>query len=374
MYRLFLLAFAAMIATPLQSQDTLLAQLRGRRDSVLLAWREAQTLADLADSLERERATAGADTIAVGGLLIIANRSPLPLRAAAERAWPVVDSLYGPLAAELTQHPFIIRAVDPDTAVRRAVLHVGVELPWDLDIATTTAVLLTTVTPPRADRALDEWLGGPLRPTSLPDDERRAVFVQLVTAPSEAVRRCFLGDITRCRDVLQLSDSGDLVERWYVTPAEREVLVTRWSSYFERGATAASLQRCRQHHDDACTALLRSLPLATLPPLARIARLTLLREALHAGDDGRRQAVEEGGRAGQTDGQGVEHDRALEHADGREQGGDHPHDRSHPVDRDAEQGGPVGVLGRRLDRLAEVRELEEGTQAHGDGHHEDDRE
>ena len=283
MYRLFLLAFAAMIATPLQSQDTLLAQLRGRRDSVLLAWREAQTLADLADSLERERATAGADTIAVGGLLIIANRSPLPLRAAAERAWPVVDSLYGPLAAELTQHPFIIRAVDPDTAVRRAVLHVGVELPWDLDIATTTAVLLTTVTPPRADRALDEWLGGPLRPTSLPDDERRAVFVQLVTAPSEAVRRCFLGDITRCRDVLQLSDSGDLVERWYVTPAEREVLVTRWSSYFERGATAASLQRCRQHHDDACTALLRSLPLATLPPLARIARLTLLREALHAG-------------------------------------------------------------------------------------------
>src|SRR3989442_10464476 len=39
-------------------------------------------------------------------------------------------------------------AVDPDTAVRRTVLHVGVEVPWDLDVRATTMVLLTTVTAP----------------------------------------------------------------------------------------------------------------------------------------------------------------------------------------------------------------------------------
>ena len=35
------------------------------------------------------------DTIAVGALRIVTDPSPLPVRAAAERAWPVLDSLYG---------------------------------------------------------------------------------------------------------------------------------------------------------------------------------------------------------------------------------------------------------------------------------------
>lgn len=276
---------ASLLAAPLCGQDTLMARLRIRADSLLRTWREAQRLADLADSLERERATAGNDTIAVGGLRIIANPSPLPLRHAAERAWPAIDSLYGTVATELAQRPFIFRAVDPDTAVHRTVLHVGLELPWDLDVAATTRMLLTTVTAPRFDPALAEWLGASLRPALRPRDEQTAVFLQLVTAPSEAVRACFLGDIGRCKDVLQLDDSTGLLERWYVTPAEREALVTgAFTFYFERGATAPSLQRCREHRDDACTALLQSLPPGSLPrPLAHAARLLLVREALRAG-------------------------------------------------------------------------------------------
>jgi len=282
---LALVSALSVLTAPLQSQDSLVARERRRADSLLSTWREAQRLADVADSLERVRATAGSDTIAVGGLRIIVNPSPLPLREAAERAWPVIDSLYGSAAEDLPRYPYIFRAVDPDSGVRRAVLHVGVEVPWDLDLRAMSMVLLTTVTPPDFDAALADWLGAALRPALRPQDERAAVFVQLVTAPSEAVRNCFLGDIARCKDVLQVGDSTGLLERLYATPAEREALVTgSFGYYFASGATAPSLQRCRQHRDDACSALLQSLPPGSLPgPLAPAARVLLVREALGAG-------------------------------------------------------------------------------------------
>ncbi len=280
-----LVVAASLLASPLRSQDSLMVRLRRQADSLLGTWREAQLLADVADSLEQVRATAGSDTIAVGGLRIVVNPSPLPWRQAAELAWPVIDSLYGSAAADLPQHPYIFRAVDPDSSVRRTVLHVGVELPWDLDVRASTNVLLTTVIAPSFDAALADWLGAALRPTLRPQDERAVGFVLLFTAPSEAVRRCFLGDIARCKDVLQAGDSTGLLQRWYVTPGEREALVIESFEFvFARGATAPTLQRCRQHHDDACTALLQSLPPGTLPPpLARSARILLVREALRAG-------------------------------------------------------------------------------------------
>jgi hypothetical protein len=276
---------ASLLASPLRGQESLMVRLRIRTDSLLRSWREAQMLADVADSLERVRATAGSDTIAVGSLRIIANPSPLPLREAAERAWPAIDSLYGSAAADLGRRPFIIRAVDPDTGVRRPVLHVGLELPWDLDVRATTRMLLTTVTAPQFDAALADWLGASLRPALHPQEEQTAIFVQLVTAPSEAVRGCFFGDIARCKDVLELTDATDWLERWYVTPAEREALVTgSFADYFARGATAPTLQKCRQHRDDSCTALLQSLPAGSLPrPLGQAARVSLVREALRAG-------------------------------------------------------------------------------------------
>lgn len=279
------LVAAALVATPLLSQDSVIQRMQSRADSLLRSWREAQRLADVADSLEHVRATAGSDTIAVGSLRIIVNRSPLPLREAAARAWPAIDSLYGSVAVELAEHPYIFRAVDPDTNVRRDPLHVGLEVPWDLDVSATTSLLLRTVTAPRFDRALADWLGTGLRPTDGSRADGGAVFLQLVTAPSQAVRNCFLGAIPQCEDVLQVNDSAGLLERWYVTPAEREALVTGWfTDYFARGGTAASLERCRQHDDDACTDLLRSLPRGTLPrPLSAEARLLLLREALRAG-------------------------------------------------------------------------------------------
>src|SRR5262245_26848445 len=141
---LALILAGVLLGGPLSAQDSMVAQLQRRSDSLLARWQQADRLANVADSLERERSVAGNNTIAVGALRIITNRSPLPLRNAAERAWPVLDSLYGTVALELSAHPYIIRGVDPDTSARRAPLHVGLEVPWDLDLRATTLLLLNT--------------------------------------------------------------------------------------------------------------------------------------------------------------------------------------------------------------------------------------
>jgi hypothetical protein len=295
--------FFFILAPSARGQDTLIARLKHRADSLLITWRQAQGLADLADSLERERATAGRDTVAFGALRIIANPSPLPLREAAERAWPFIDTLFGNAAAALVDRPYLIRAADPDPAVRRIVLHVGHELPWDLDLRSTTTMLLTNIPMPPLDARLADWLGGPLRPTQRPQEDAAVVYLQLVTAPSTAVRQCFLGDIARCRQVLQLGDTAGLLEQWYSTPQEREWLVTSgFANYFNQRATAAAYGRCAAHRDADCTALLRALPAGTLPrPLAHAARALLLRETLRSGgrDAYRRLAADSTGAVGE---------------------------------------------------------------------------
>jgi hypothetical protein len=280
-----LLLLLCVWGSTLRAQDTLVERLRTRADSLVRTWRQAQRIADVADSLERERATAGRDTIAVGALRIMANPSPLPWREAAAVAWPVIDSLYGSMAADLAQRPYVIHAVDPDSSERRAVLHVGLEVPWDLDVRSTTITLLTTVPVAPPDSALGNWLGGPLRPSLRPRAEREEVYLQLVTAPSQAARSCFLGVVARCVDALGLGDSSAVMERWYPTPDERRALVIQWFTlFFNHGASAGAFRACIARSDAACSGLLRSLPAGTLPkPLALAARATLVREALRRG-------------------------------------------------------------------------------------------
>src|SRR6266702_3785244 len=215
--------FLWMLVPQAWAQDTVVMRLRSSADSLLRAWREAQALANVADSLERERATADRDTIAVGYLRIMANRSPLPLRKAAERAWPAIDSLYGNAAADLIQYPYIIRAVDPDTTVGRSVFHVGLEVPWDLDLRSTTTLLLANVPVAPIDRPLADWLGAPLRPSLDPAEERRAVYLQLVTAPSQAVRACLLGELARWyRRAPTRRRSGRALQKDRLAPLVRE--------------------------------------------------------------------------------------------------------------------------------------------------------
>ncbi len=272
-------------SSPLSAQDSTLGRLRHRADSLAREWRQANAVADLVDSLERERATSWKDTISVGALRIVANPSPLPLREAAARAWPVLDSLYGSEAQHLAQWPVIIQAYDPDTTVQRPAHHVGMQVPWNMGAAALTLMLLANAPMPDPDRPLREWLNGPVRPSWRTAEDRSAVYVQLVTAPSQTVRDCFLGHLEGCEAALEIGASPATLEALYPSAAERRSLLTQsFADFFNHGATSAAFHFCVTGSDSACTGLLRSLPRGVLPhPLGADARFTLVHLALRLG-------------------------------------------------------------------------------------------
>src|SRR5438477_10795 len=142
----------------------------------------------------------------------------------------------------------------------------------------------------RADSLLREWR----RANALADmvdslnQTRAAVYVQLVTAPSQAARSCFLGVISDCRNALALGESPDPLQQWYPSAGERRALVFRsfaeYFGYSDHGARKPALQSCGAGSDSACTELLRSLPPGALPrPLTYDARAALAHIALRLG-------------------------------------------------------------------------------------------
>src|SRR5258708_23948808 len=100
------------LCAPLAGQ---IPKLRARADSLLVEWQQAKQFADLQDSLRLARERGGRDTIRVGALVYLVNRSPLPLAQAAAIAWPQIERFYGPPSHAFAQRPFLIQAVDPDT-------------------------------------------------------------------------------------------------------------------------------------------------------------------------------------------------------------------------------------------------------------------
>src|SRR5437773_1820033 len=276
----------ALVAGRLAGQSV--ERLQARADSLLREWRRANALADMVDSLNRTRAAGGTDTISVGALRIVTHPSPARLREAAARAWPVIDSLYGSEAQQLEQRPFFIAPYDPDTTSPKPTLRGAIQVPWDKDVASLATMLLTTVPIGRPDAALQNWLGGPVVPIVHPVQARAAVYVQLVTAPSQVARNCFLGVMNDCRNALTLAQSRDTLEQWYPSAAEQRALVFKsfaeFLTFSDHGAHKPALQSCRAGSDSACSELLRSLPPGALPrPLTYDARAALVQIALRLG-------------------------------------------------------------------------------------------
>ena len=269
-----------LLGAPLNGQ---IPALRARADSLLTEWQQARHFADVQDSLRLAGERGGRDTIRVGALVYLVNRSPLPLRQAAAIAWPQLERFYGPAAQAFAQHPFLIQAVDPDTNVDISPGQ-AIKIVWNTEVAPLSRALVAMADLGSLDTSLRDWLGGAVVARFDSGPAHAAVYVQLVTAPSRAVQRCYGGDRNACSDALSLSDMTDPTVQWYGPGEQRELVATQYGDFLNRTGHAQALHSCEEGSDESCLELLRSLaPGALIRPLDYQARLTLLETAVRLG-------------------------------------------------------------------------------------------
>lgn len=260
--------------------------LRAKADSLLTEWRQAKQLADVQDSLRLAGERGGRDTIRAGALTYLVNRSPLPLAQAAAIAWPQVERFYGPAAQAFAQHPFLIQAVDPDT---NADVPPGqaIKILWNTDVAPLARALVAMADLSYLDSGLRDWLGGVVVARFDSGPGHAEVYVQLVTAPSQAAQRCYRGDLGACRDALSVNDMTDPASLWYARAERRALVVTQYGDFLRRSGHGQAVRSCELGSDESCLELLRSLaPGALIQPLDYQARLTLLETAVRIGGAG----------------------------------------------------------------------------------------
>jgi hypothetical protein len=271
-------AVVLTLCAPLAGQ---IPKLRARADSLLVEWQQAKQFADLQDSLRLGRERGGRDTIRAGALTYLVNRSPLPLAQAAAIAWPQVERFYGPAAQAFAQRPFLIQAVDPDTnedvPPGRAI-----KILWNTDVPPLARALVAMADLGQLDPGLRDWLGGVVVPRFDSGPGHEAVYVQLVTAPSQAAQRCYRGDRAACRDALSLSAMTDPASQWYGPVERRALVVTQYGDFLRRSGHSQTVRSCEQGSDESCLELLRSLG-TLIPPLDYQARLTFLETAVRVG-------------------------------------------------------------------------------------------
>jgi hypothetical protein len=272
-----LAAALLLTGTPLPAQ---IPALRARADTLLAEWRQAKAFADLQDSLRVASERGGRDTVRAGALTYLVNRSPLPLAQAAAIAWPQVERFYGPAAQAFAQRPLLIQAVDPDTA-EPVPQSQAIKIPWNADVQSLARALVVLADLGPLDTGLREWLGGPVVARFDSGPGHAAVYVQLVTAPSSAVRRCYSGEHGACGDALSLSVLTDPATQWYGPEERRALVATQYAELLNRTVHVQGFHACTQGSDSACLELLRSVSLGQ--PLDYQARLTLLETAVRLG-------------------------------------------------------------------------------------------
>jgi hypothetical protein len=276
------LATLAALALPARVAAQDAATLQRRVDRLAVLRHEATAARARADSMRRQRL----DTVRAGHLVVLTLPGEAPLvRQAAPIAWMALDSLFGDDARHLATHPMLfwimtrpVRYVGPDAARAQAVTAAD-DATAD-DVANQLVRGGATAMRSRTDTALANWLGPLLLPPTHADAERARIYVELVTAPSATVRRCYAGNVYACRAALGLVE-GDRVTLWY-DAAEWRAMVRR-ATQLERVTARAAVEACLTGQSDAaCLDIVHALP-GTDPPLSAEARHSLTRVAFTAG-------------------------------------------------------------------------------------------
>lgn len=254
-----------LVATPLAAQERgELERLQRKADSLARLWAEADALATLADSLAQAPVVPPTDTLRVGGLLLITNHTPLPLRDAAALAWPAIDSLYGSAAARLERTPYYVQAYDPDS-IGRVPRRWGTQIPWDKTVKETADLLMLYVPMPPADQPYQKWAGDNLRPSLRGwQVDLQETYVALVTSHYAIGRECFEGRIDRCRTLLGLDSLPDPL-RLFPTLAERQKVARFLYAAYDQAGLRADVIPCLAGSDSSCQAALARLRPNELP-------------------------------------------------------------------------------------------------------------
>ncbi|PYO92032.1 MAG: hypothetical protein DMD62_14225 [Gemmatimonadetes bacterium] len=278
-----LLSTALLVAT---IQDP--AALQRRLAQVDALRHRASVVAARGDSARQEQL----DTIRAGALVILARRLDADrVRRGAEIAWRQLDSLYGDEAATLAARPMMFWFVQRDghplpVYVTEYQPVLGDSSSTAADIARQLISGAATVLRQNADTALADWFGPLLFPMSPSPAEVARIYVELVTAPSAAVRRCYQSppDAASCRAALGLLDGGDRVTLWFDAD-ERRALVAKMSAMDRAGQRAESDACLLGQSDENCIAVLHAASYLE-PPLSVEARHSFARAALLAGGRG----------------------------------------------------------------------------------------
>ncbi len=263
------------------------------------------TLRRLIDVREaRRQAISVVDTMRYSGLVVVTRGSkPAALGLALPLAWQRLVSRYGdrtggaPVAIEIEagEGPQLsvltfrtaAAAADRSGPVRGNLVRLAAIGPDSL--AEAIAAVAGRTFWAGTDPVLQGWRESADPVWTVREVNLEALYEQMVTSSWTIPRRCFLGDIASCRDLLALDPTNHVLLASY-TPEERELMVGRVASYALSRVPSDKIGACMTRHDAARCAevLVGAFPAPWSPrgALAPPGRQALLALALEVGGAG----------------------------------------------------------------------------------------
>ena len=263
---------ASMMPAIVTAQDT--TALVQRLHQLELLRHAAVVAVARAESARREKL----DTVRSGALVIVVRPGEAALvRQASGVAWTRLDSLYGDEAATLSSTPMLFFLLGrPRPQVAHLYPVIADSAATSADVAFQLVRAASEVIREKADTLFSNWTGSLLLAEVPAATEHARVYVELVTAPSVAVRRCYAGTADACAAALGLREG--ILQSWG-DAAERRALVAHSTDYL--GRLRPAVDACMLGSDSACLDVLHARGFE--PPLSTDARQSLVRLTLVSG-------------------------------------------------------------------------------------------
>ena len=284
---IFCLAFPTGITGELHGQTT--DDYRTQVERLRQEWSEADSA--LQEFYERESA-APIDTIRVGTLTVLTQQDfGEVVRLGAQAAWDTIrdlgaDTLLLSGKTLFVPGPGWSNRYDRD---RHRASASAIQLAREADGEDAAEHILSSAAMLLLDEWWDEvrsWLGGMAELDDANQTNLGWTYVEIVTAPSQAVRGCLLGDLGACGSALGLVEVEDPELEWY-NADERRVVVGRRLPGKSADRAQSWLQCVNDSSDAACVDYLTGDADYEVPaPLSFMARRTLVGVALESGGDG----------------------------------------------------------------------------------------